>query len=85
MIDNAPTIIPPQWPKKFPVTISGLLSFLQCVVTIVIIGCEVGSVLIDIVTATIYVGFWAGLFFIIASISQAATCMLLLFFYFSFI
>jgi hypothetical protein len=82
MIGNVPQTIPPPqyWRRKFPSVISGILSFVQFVVTIIIIGCEVGSILIDIVTATIYVGLWASLFFIIASISQAATCMLLLFF-----
>jgi hypothetical protein len=77
MIGNAQPVIPPQqqWQKKFPSIISGILSFVQFVITIVIIGCEVGSVLIDMVTATIYVGFWASLFFMVAWISQAATCM----------
>jgi hypothetical protein len=84
MIDNAQTIIPLQqeWQKKFPSVLSGILSSVQFIVTIVIIGCEVGSILIDMVTATIYVGFWASLFFMVAWISQAATCMLL--FCFSF-
>jgi hypothetical protein len=77
MIANAQPVIPPpqQWLKKFPSIISGIFSFIQFIVTIVIIGCEVGSVLIDMVTATIYVGFWASLFFMVAWISQAATCM----------
>lgn len=79
MNGNIQTIIPPQqqWKKKFPAIISGILSFLQCFVTIVIIGCEVGSILIDIFTATIYVGFWASLFFMIAWISLASSCMFL--------
>jgi hypothetical protein len=52
----------------------------QCFITLVIIGCEVGSILIDIVTATIYVGFWASLFFLVAWISLAGSCMILLFY-----
>jgi hypothetical protein len=74
----SPTVPPApqqQWEKKFPAAISGIFSVLQLVITIVIIGCEVGSILIDIVTATIYVGLWAGLFFIVAWISQASSGM----------
>ncbi len=82
MIGNLQTKIPPQqlWRQKFPASISGLLSTAQLVVTVVIIGCEVASMLIDIVTATIYVGLWAGFFFMIGWISQAASCMILLFY-----
>jgi hypothetical protein len=77
-MNNAPTVIPPPqqpWQKKFPSVISGIFSFIQLIVTIVIIGCEVGSMMIDIFTATIYVGIWASLFFMCAWISQAAACM----------
>ena len=63
-----------QWKQKYPLTLSGILAFVQILLTIVIIGCEIGSMLIDVVTATVYVGIWAGLFFINASISQAASC-----------
>jgi hypothetical protein len=68
-------VIPPQqqWKKKFPTVVSGILAFFQFAIAIVIIGCEVGSVLIDMVTATIYVGLWAGLFFIVAVISLASS------------
>lgn len=89
MIDNNP--IPPilvqqPWRKKYPAVLSGILSFLEFFFTIAIIGCEVGSMLIDITTATIYVGLWASLFFMVAWISQAASCMLTLYlFYIEFI
>ena len=62
-----------QWKKKFPSIISGILAFLQFGLTFVIIGCEVGSILIDMITATIYVGLWAGIFFIIAWSSLAGS------------
>lgn len=77
MITNIPTWIAPQqtWRQKFPSVLSGILSIVQLLVTLVIIGCEVGSMLIDIVTATIYVGLWASLFFMVAWISQSAACM----------
>jgi hypothetical protein len=82
MIYNPRTIIRPQqlWPEKFPTFISGLFPFVQFFITVVIIGCEVGSMLIDVVTATIYVGIWAGFFFMIAWISLAAPSMILLFY-----
>ncbi|CAF1363421.1 unnamed protein product [Adineta steineri] len=75
MMNNTQTMIPPQqlWRKKFPAIISGIFSFIQFVLMVIIIGCEVGSMLIDIVTATIYVGLWASLFFMIAWISQATS------------
>jgi hypothetical protein len=65
------------WKIKFPAVISGILSSFQLIITILVIGCEVGSVLIDMITSTIYVGFWAGLFFMIAGISLAGSCKLL--------
>lgn len=71
-------VIPPaeQWKKKYPSIISGILAFLQFGITVVIIGCEVGSVLIDMVTSTIYVGFWAGTFFTFAWVSLAGSGMI---------
>lgn len=66
------------WKLKFPSLASGILSSVQALVAIVIIGCEVGSILIDMFTATIYVGLWAGLFFMIAWICQAASGKFLL-------
>jgi hypothetical protein len=85
----APLTIPPQpeWKKKYPTVLSGILSFLQFGISVVIIGCEVGSVLIDMYNATIYVGLWAGLFFFIAWISLAGSGIKLLihfFFYMNF-
>jgi hypothetical protein len=61
------------WPHKFPSIASGILSVIECVLTLAVIGCEIGSILIDIYTATVYVGFWAGLFFMIAWITQSAS------------
>ena len=72
---TVPPVIPPeqQWRTKFPSLASGILSSVQAFIAIVIIGCEVGSMLIDIFTTTIYVGLWAGLFFMIAWICQASS------------
>ncbi|CAM2710010.1 unnamed protein product [Rotaria socialis] len=71
-----PSIIQPQlspWRQKFPAVLSGILASVQFVVAIIIIGCEIGSILIDIITVTIYVGLWAGLFFLVASFSQSSS------------
>ncbi|CAF4275525.1 unnamed protein product, partial [Rotaria socialis] len=65
------TTIP--WRQKFPAVLSGILASVQFVVAIIIIGCEIGSILIDIITVTIYVGLWAGLFFLVASFSQSSS------------
>ena len=62
-----------QWTEKFPVTLIGLLAFYQCLCTIAIIGCEIGSVMIDVFNATIYVGFWASMIFMVTWIVQAVT------------
>lgn len=77
MIGNPPpAVVPPaqQWKLKYPAILSGILSTIQLILAFAIIGCEIGSILIDIVTATIYVGLWAGLFFLIAGISLASSC-----------
>lgn len=75
MIENPPSVFSPalQWKKNYPAIISGIVSVLQFIFTFAIIGCEIGSILIDIVTATIYVGLWASLFFLIAAISLASS------------
>ena len=62
-----------QWIEKFPTTLTGLLAFYQCLCTVAIIGCEIGSVLIDVFNATIYVGFWASLIFTITWVLQAVS------------
>ena len=59
-----------RWRAKFPSRLSGLLAFYQALCTLAILGCETGSILIDLYNATIYVGFWASIFFTIAWIMQ---------------
>ena len=73
------------WKIKFPAIITGILSFFQLVIAIAIIGCEIGSILIDMITSTIYVGLWAGFFFLIASISLAVSCKSFFIIFFSYI
>ena len=74
IVQPTPPTPPTLWSKKFPSIISALFAFFQAVITIIIIGCEVGSILIDAVTATVYVGIWAGLFFFVAWIAQSVSC-----------
>jgi hypothetical protein len=58
MIDNTYKIdLQKHWIGKFPSTLSSLFAFYPCLCTIAIFGSELGSVLIDIFHATIYVGF----------------------------
>ncbi|CAF0943624.1 unnamed protein product [Adineta ricciae] len=59
-----------QWQTMFPSIISGLFAFYEILCSIGVVGCELGSVLIDKYNCTIYVGFWSGLFLISAWISQ---------------
>lgn len=76
------TTVPPikepegPWKKKYPCLISFLFVTFQAITSLVIIGCEIGSMLIDIVTATIYVGLWAGIFFLLAWISASVSSRL---------
>lgn len=74
MIDNTHKMqleLEKQWRENFPALLSELFAFYQFLCTIAIIGCEVGGMLIDLFNATIYVGIWAGLFFMVAWILQA--------------
>jgi len=81
MIGSTPNIpSEQQWRERFPSTLTGLFAFYQCLCTIAIIGCEIGSILIDLFNATIYVGLWASLFFMIAWISQVIAGTSLLFY-----
>jgi len=50
--------------ERFPRWTSGVLGVVQLVLTVVIIGLEVRSAIIDLGHGTIWVGFWAGLVFI---------------------
>lgn len=59
-----------QWRAKFPARLSGLFALYESLCTAAIIGCEAGSILIDVYNATIYIGLWASIFFNIAWILQ---------------
>ena len=59
-----------RWRAIFPARLSGLFALYECLCTAAIIGCEIGSILIDVYNATIYIGLWASIFFNIAWILQ---------------
>jgi hypothetical protein len=58
--------------ERFPRWTSAILGVAQLILTVAIIGLEVGSAYIDLAHGTIWVGFWAGLVFIV-------TCLMMLF------
>ena len=50
---------------RFPRWITLVIGLIQLLLTAAVVGLEVGSVYIDLAHGTIWVGFWAGLVFII--------------------
>ena len=58
--------------ERFPRWSSGVIGIVQVVLTVAIIGLEVGSAYIDLAHGTIWIGFWGGIVFI-------KTCLMMLF------
>jgi hypothetical protein len=54
--------------ERFPRWSSGILGLIMLVLTVAIIGLEVGSAYIDLGHGTIWAGFWAGLIFLKTSL-----------------
>jgi hypothetical protein len=50
---------------RFPRWITGVLGIAQLLLTAAIVGLEIGSAYIDLAHGTIWVGFWAGIVYII--------------------
>ncbi len=69
------------WRKKYPAIIGGLLSVLQMILTLIIVGCEVGNSLILFSQMNVFVGYWTFPFFMCAWISLAGGSMHLYPFY----
>jgi len=63
------------WREKFPAIISALLSFFQFILTVVIVGCEVGGDFVQFPRMNIFVGYWTFPFFMCAWISLAGASM----------
>ena len=54
--------------ERFPRWVTGVLALAQVVLTAAIVGLEFGSFYYDVAHGTIWVGFWAGIIFIITFI-----------------
>ncbi|CAF4528513.1 unnamed protein product [Rotaria sp. Silwood2] len=60
---------------RFPRWVTAVLGIAQLLLTAAIIGLELGSDYIDLAHGTIWIGFWAGLIYIIACIKMLCiTC-----------
>ena len=55
---------------RFPRWLTGIIGVVQLLLTLAIIGLEVGSLYIDLGHGTIFVGIWAGIVFLIATLSM---------------
>lgn len=53
---------------RFPRWITLIIGLLQLVLTLATIGLEVGSIYIDLAHGTIWIGFWAGIVFLLSSL-----------------
>jgi hypothetical protein len=56
--------------ERFPRWITGILGFIQLLITAAIIGLELGSVYIDLAHGTIWAGFWSGIIFIMTFVTM---------------
>ena len=59
-----------RWKSVWPVRIIALIATLQLILTLGILGLEVGSVIIDVDQGTAYAGFYCSVFFIMTWISM---------------
>ena len=55
---------------RFPRWLTGIIGVVQLLLTLAIIGLEIGSLYIDLAHGTIFVGIWAGIVFLIATLSM---------------
>ncbi len=63
------------WRKKFPAVIGALLSVFQMILTVAIVGCEIGGIFIQFPRMNAFIGFGTFLFFMCAWISLAGASM----------
>ncbi len=63
------------WRKKFPAIVSALLSVFQLILTVIIVGCEVGGDFINFSQMNAFVGYWTCPIFMCAWISLAGASM----------
>jgi hypothetical protein len=69
------------WRNNYPTIIGALLSVFQMILTLAIVGCEVGNSLILFPQMNVFVGYWTFPLFMCAWISLAAGSMHLYSFY----
>ncbi len=69
------------WRRKYPAIVSALLSIFQMILTLVIVGCEIGGDFVHFPRMNIFVGYWTCLFFMCAWISLASASMYLIYIY----
>ena len=60
-----------QWRRRFPCGVLTILCLLEMIFTFIILGCEVGSMIIDFYRMNAFVGYWAFPFFMCAWLSLA--------------
>ena len=60
-----------QWRRRFPCGVLTILCLLQVIFSFAVIGCEVGSMIVDFYRMNAFVGYWAFPFFMCAWISLA--------------
>jgi hypothetical protein len=63
------------WRSKFPAIVGAFLSVFQMILTVVIVGCEVGGIFIQFPRMNAFVGYWTSSFFMCAWISLAGASM----------
>jgi hypothetical protein len=68
------------WRRRYPAIICALLSMFQMILTLVIVGCEVGGDFISFPQMNIFVGYWTFPFFMCAWISLSGASIYLIIF-----
>lgn len=63
------------WRQKFPTIIGVILSLVEMLLTMAILGCEVGISVVQFLRMNIFVGYWTFPSFMCAWISLAGVCM----------
>jgi amino acid permease len=63
------------WRQKYPAIVGALLSIFQLILTLVIVGCEVGGDFVQFPRMNIFVGYWTAPCFMCAWISLAGASM----------
>ena len=60
-----------EWRSKFSIVIPILIGLLQLILTMAIVGLEIGSLVISPIQGTLYAGFWLSVIFTLSWIAMA--------------